>query len=760
MNPVTAPVPRTWTEDLGLRLATLITLLSAALALGFAGLIPPLVCLLTVGLTLIVGLVVPRWIPWLEKDSPHRTAVALAAIGLLIAATAGSGPRAMFSGELSGPLGAAVAELALPDGIPIGLLAALAAGALVAVALELADRRGVQSALVLGIAVLGLASVAAPGSHLLPALIPGWPAALFTLTRLTAGATSGPHSAPETGQSHHLGRGWRQGTRPPMMRRVATTGAASARVVARWQLLPALVVIPASLTVMALVLASGVAKMDKHTLDFGAQNDTGTNGAGRASGYLGGAMDLTTRGSLPADPVIKVPADSPRLWRAGTLDQYTGLSWLATTPARGLPKFVLGSDGTARVSDPPLPADPANSRTDRMEPLEPGFVQVLSPGRLLGLSAPTLLADGEGLISPGDRLVLLGRRLFSSPFEVRSETLPGTSDLNLETMLSAAKDSKASAGTPPALDEALDPRWTALPTYVSDRVRQLGITLVTGAPSRLAAVRAIEAELASRMTYTLDSPKPPEDAVDAVDDVLFISHSGFCEQFASAEVVLLRAAGVPARMAVGFSGGEPDGKGLRVLRRSDAHAWVEVWFPEVGWVTSDPTPAAAETKSRWQSIKSAVRSLVDEPAVRIGALILLILMSVAGVRLLLALRRRFQLDTPDDPTTRALDADLAAAFARLESDLRAEGRPRAANETVAALSRRLAQQRQSDQWQSDHWQSGQPGQSPDPALDRALRVLERALYAQQPPSRQECLSAATAMDQREGGPAVRPSRPK
>jgi hypothetical protein len=232
--------------------------------------------------------------------------------------------------------------------------------------------------------------------------------------------------------------------------------------------------------------------------------------------------------------------------------------------------------------------------------------------------------------------------------------------------------------------------------------------------------------------------------VDAVDDVLFVSHSGFCEQFASAEVVLLRAAGVPARMAVGFSGGEPDGAGWRALRRSDAHAWVEVWFPGVGWVTSDPTPAAAESESRWQSIRKALRSLVDRPAVRIGAVILLLLMSAVGVLLLLAFRRRLQLATVDDPTARTLDADLAAAFARLESDLRAEGRPRAANETVAALSRRLAQQRQSEQLEP----------LPDPALGRALRVLERALYAQQPPSRQECLTAATAMDQREGGPAA------
>ena len=53
-------------------------------------------------------------------------------------------------------------------------------------------------------------------------------------------------------------------------------------------------------------------------------------------------------------------------------------------------------------------------------------------------------------------------------------------------------------------------------------------------------------------------------------------HAGFCEQFASAEVVLLRAAGVPARLATGFAHGVPDADGRRLFRASDAHAWVEV----------------------------------------------------------------------------------------------------------------------------------------------------------------------------------------
>ena len=85
---------------------------------------------------------------------------------------------------------------------------------------------------------------------------------------------------------------------------------------------------------------------------------------------------------------------------------------------------------------------------------------------------------------------------------------------------------------------------------------------------------AIEAYLHAHERYRLDSPVPAEGA-DAVDDFLFVSHEGFCEHFASAEAVLLRAVGVPARLVTGFSGGTPQGA-ERVLLGSDAHAWVQV----------------------------------------------------------------------------------------------------------------------------------------------------------------------------------------
>jgi protein-glutamine gamma-glutamyltransferase len=94
----------------------------------------------------------------------------------------------------------------------------------------------------------------------------------------------------------------------------------------------------------------------------------------------------------------------------------------------------------------------------------------------------------------------------------------------------------------------------------------------------------------------------PAEGVDAVDDFLFESQRGFCEQIATALAVMLRSQGVPARLASGYVPGERDRiSGVWKVRASDAHAWVEVWFPQSGWQAFDPTadvPLAGEAARR------------------------------------------------------------------------------------------------------------------------------------------------------------------
>jgi protein-glutamine gamma-glutamyltransferase len=91
--------------------------------------------------------------------------------------------------------------------------------------------------------------------------------------------------------------------------------------------------------------------------------------------------------------------------------------------------------------------------------------------------------------------------------------------------------------------------------------------------------------------YTLE---PPALGKDAVDDFLFSTRAGFCEHYASSFVVLMRAAGIPARVVTGYQGGALNPvDGYMVVRQSDAHAWAEVWLSARGWVRVDPTAAVA-----------------------------------------------------------------------------------------------------------------------------------------------------------------------
>jgi protein-glutamine gamma-glutamyltransferase len=100
-----------------------------------------------------------------------------------------------------------------------------------------------------------------------------------------------------------------------------------------------------------------------------------------------------------------------------------------------------------------------------------------------------------------------------------------------------------------------------------------------------------------------------------VDDFLFNTRAGFCEHFASAFVVLLRAMDIPSRVVTGYQGGELNQVDhFLSVRQSDAHAWAEVWLPGRGWVRIDPTAAVAPER-----IDSSARSAV--PRAILGGLV-------------------------------------------------------------------------------------------------------------------------------------------
>ncbi|MFB6269203.1 MAG: transglutaminase domain-containing protein, partial [Halobacterium sp.] len=128
------------------------------------------------------------------------------------------------------------------------------------------------------------------------------------------------------------------------------------------------------------------------------------------------------------------------------------------------------------------------------------------------------------------------------------------------------------------------------------RVRALASNVTADAENRYEAARAVERYLESEKTYSLtDVPKPGS---NIADQFLFEQSAGYCEYFATTMAVMLRTQDVPARYVVGYQGGDKVGDGRYLVRGADAHAWVEVYFEDVGWVRFDPTPSDARSEAR------------------------------------------------------------------------------------------------------------------------------------------------------------------
>ncbi|MDW5595190.1 transglutaminase-like domain-containing protein [Conexibacter stalactiti] len=233
------------------------------------------------------------------------------------------------------------------------------------------------------------------------------------------------------------------------------------------------------------------------------------------------------------------------------------------------------------------------------------------------------------------------------------------------------------------------------------RTYELARQLAADAATPYDYVRRVLDHFRDDFTY---SETPPRRQLP-LDAFLFRDRLGYCQQFAGAAALLLRMGGVPARVSAGFtSGTRDDAREEFVVRDYDAHAWIEVWFPRIGWVRFDPTPSSApalsgrapETQAPAVAAttptlprapelpeQSAARAAAAEAAGEeggsalpwiAGGAALLALLSAGGLLLRHALRP-------------PRDAD--ELLAELERALRRTGRPAEPRLTLLALERRL-----------------------------------------------------------------------
>lgn len=137
--------------------------------------------------------------------------------------------------------------------------------------------------------------------------------------------------------------------------------------------------------------------------------------------------------------------------------------------------------------------------------------------------------------------------------------------------------------------------YLQLPERLDPRIRKLAADATSHSRDEYDRTAAVAAYLRTHYRYTLDLTGPVP--ADPLANFLFVRRAGHCEYFASAMTIMLRTLGIPARYVTGFAPGEyNDVAGDYIIRESDAHAWVEVYFPGYGWLTFDPTPGGNEKR--------------------------------------------------------------------------------------------------------------------------------------------------------------------
>lgn len=266
-----------------------------------------------------------------------------------------------------------------------------------------------------------------------------------------------------------------------------------------------------------------------------------------------------------------VPPPDQRYWRGPTFLRFDGRRW----------------DGGSRAGLVDAPSAELRGPGYRYE-------LTLEPTRtpwLFALDLPARLGLPEGAVINADHQLVLAR---GEVRERRRYPLQSHPDYRLQTVLPAALRALATT-----LPKTANPRALAL-------ARQWRAEANSDAASDATIVeRALRMFREQPFHYTLS---PPTLGRDPVDGFLFETRRGFCEHYASSFAVLMRAAGIPARVVTGYQGGERNAIGdYWIVRQSDAHAWTEVWLADRGWLRIDPTAAVAPAR-----VERGIGSALDD----------------------------------------------------------------------------------------------------------------------------------------------------
>jgi transglutaminase-like putative cysteine protease len=332
-----------------------------------------------------------------------------------------------------------------------------------------------------------------------------------------------------------------------------------------------------STLVLAIALPTVLPHLPPHYFADGLGRSVSGSGGTGTVGFTQ-TLDLTADlASRDTTPVITYRTNDPTPppLRVSTTSHYEDGRWL---PEQVSPKQVATSTSPKITAPVGLQHDVGRKR----------YRIKVQTNRLnaprLAAPSPVVGADLDGVdwgIDPDDRSVIVSRR----PGHYQATFLEIGRDVEARTF--AVSPTKL-AGVAPE-DLALDP-------HSADLVRTLANRVSGSARTPLGKAIRIQDWLRdpTRFSYSLTLAPPRRDAdgnrLDPISHFL-VTKQGYCTQFATAMVMMARAEGIPARMAVGFLPGVEDGNDLYTVTQSNAHAWPELYVPDLGWARFEPTPA-------------------------------------------------------------------------------------------------------------------------------------------------------------------------
>lgn len=313
------------------------------------------------------------------------------------------------------------------------------------------------------------------------------------------------------------------------------------------------------------------------------KEDTGANGAFARSGY--GQDDSSLGGPLQVDttPVFTARTSELTYWRGESKSFYDGKGW--TEPNQTLEPYVSTNQ-------------PVTDRSVIQEILwntKSPNNQLFVGGKLL--SVDMLLSEKGKPQTPSSLLASKSNGKVTLP-----EIMDPLSYYKI-TVQPVQEDPSILNTDTGGYPSDIAGEYLQLPAALPRSVRSIAEQVTENRLTPYAKAVAIEQYLSNTYTYSLEKPTHPSRNEDFVSHFLFVDRTGYCDHFSTSMVVMLRSVGVPARWVKGFAPGSlqasSNGDGLKevIVRNQDAHSWVEVYFPSMGWVPFEPTPGFSRISS-------------------------------------------------------------------------------------------------------------------------------------------------------------------